>query len=259
MEEDKMKDNDVNSMSSLKKAFLILHQLSESPYEYTPTLLAQKTGVNRTTIHRILQELADFDVVIKNESTKTYRIGPNIYRMGSVYHHNLNFKSKLEEILNMMSQESKESVGLAIRDEEKIISLYEIETFQPLKMNYKPGLFYPMNRGCYGKCLMAYYDENRVKELLYSQKFEKISKNTLTDPEEILEEYRKIREQGFVISEEETFDYAMGVGIPIFDSKGNVSTCVAISFLKQANYKEKSEELKEILFKYSDTLSKYIP
>ncbi|WP_313341393.1 IclR family transcriptional regulator [Sedimentibacter sp.] len=254
-----MKYNDINGISSLKKAFLILEQLSEAPYEYTPTLLAQKTGINRTTIHRILRELADFDVVIKNELTKTYRIGPNIYRMGSVYLHNLNFRSKLEEILNIISQESKESVGLAIRDEGKIISLYEMEIFQPLKMNYKPGLFYPMNRGCYGKCLMAYYDEDKVKELLYSQKFEKISTNTLTDPEEILAEYKKIREQGFVVSDEEAFDYAMGVGIPIFDSKGNVSTCVAISFLKQANYKEKIEELKEILFKHADELSRYIP
>lgn len=254
-----MKDNDVNSMSSIKKAFLVLEQLSESPYEYTPTLLAEKTGLNRTTIHRILQDLIDFDVVMKNESTKTYRTGPNIYRMGLVYLHNVNFRNKLEEILNMISQESKESVGLAIRDEEKIISLYEIEIFQPLKMNYKPGLFYPMNRGCYGKCLMAYYDQDRVKELLYSQKFEKISKNTLTEPEEILEEYRKIREQGFVISDEEAFDYAMAVGIPIFDSKGNVTTCVAISFLKQDNYKAKIEELKEILFKYSDKLSRYLP
>ena len=254
-----MKKNDVNRLSSIKKAFLVLDQLSEPPYEYTPTVLSQKTSINRTTIHRILQDLMDFDVVMKNELAKTYRIGPNIYRMGSVYLHNFNYRSKIEEILNKMSQESKESVGLAIRDEEKIISLYEIEIFQPLKMNYNPGMFYPMNRGCYGKCLMAFYDEDRVKELLYSQKFEKISKNTLTDPGEILEEYRNIREQGFVISDEEAFDYAMGVGIPIFDSKGNVNTCVAISFLKQENYKEKIEELKSILFKYSDKLSRYIP
>jgi len=254
-----MNYRNTNNISSIKKAFVILNQLSEPPYEYTPSILSQKTNINRSTIHRILDDLIDCDVVIKNELTKEYRIGPNIYRMGSIYLHNLNFKSKLEELLNKMSQESKESVGLAIRDEDKVISLYEIEIFQPLKMNYKPGLYYPLNRGCYGKCLMAYYDQEKVKELLNSMKFEKISRNTLTNTEEILDEYAKIRAQGFVISDEETFDYAMGVGIPIFDSRGNVNTCVAISFLKQENDEEKIEFLKNILFKYSEELSLYIP
>ena len=248
-----------NSSSSIDKALIILNQLSEPPYEYSPTHLSEKTEINRTTVHRVLNDLMKFDVVMKNESTRTYRIGPNIYRMGLVYLHNLNFKSKLEEILNKISKESKESVGFAIRDDEKIISLYEIEIFQPLKMNYKPGLFYPMNRGAYGKCIMAYYDQDRVREMLYSKKFEKVCKNTLTDPEEIMEEYAKIRRQGYVVSNEETFDYAMGVGLPVFNSKGEAKACIAISFLKQDNYEEKIEELKAILLKYYDQLSKYMP
>lgn len=250
---------DINKLSSVKKAITLLNQLSEEPYEYTSTNLSYVTGINRTTVHRILGDLLHYDLVMKDYNTKKYRIGPSTYKMGSVYIHNLNFKHKLLEILTDMSQECKESVGLAIRDREKIISLYEIEQFQPLKMNYKPGLFYPMNRGCYGKCLMAYYNQKKVKELLYSQQFEKICKNTLTDPKEILEEYQKIREQGYVISDEETFNYAVGVGIPIFNSNGNVKTCVAISFFKQSDYKNKIEELKSILFKYSDEISKYIP
>lgn len=251
-----MKDN---KLTSIKKAIIILNYLSEHPYEYKASKLASITGINRTTVHRILDTLKEEGVVIKDVDSKKYRLGPSIYRMGSVYLHNVNFENKILETLTKISEESKESAGLAIMDNETIISLYEIELFQSYKMNYKPGIFYPMNRGCYGKCLMAYYDQKRVRELLYSQKFEKICTNTLTDPEEILKEYKKIREKGYVISDEETFRYAVGVGIPIFDSKNKVIACVAISFLKQNNYIEKIEKLKEILFEYSDEISTHMP
>lgn len=248
-----------DKLSSIKKTIIILNCLSVKPYEYKASELSNITGINRTTVHRILEALKEDGLVIKDMGSKKYRLGPSIYRMGSVYLHNVNFENKILETLTKISEESKESAGLAIRDNETIISLYEIELFQSFKMNYKPGIFYPMNRGCYGKCLMAYYDQERVRELLYSQKFEKVCTNTLTDPEEILKEYKEIRENGYVISDEETFRYAVGVGIPIFDSKSEVIACVAISFLKQNNYIEKIENLKEILFKYSDEISKHMP
>lgn len=251
------KEND--KLSSIKKSVIVLNQLSIPPYEYTPSHLSELTGINRTTIHRILDDFNEFDLVIKDSSSKKYRIGPNLYRMGSVYVNNLNFKNKMLEILTALSEECKESVGLAIREGDKVISLYEIEQFQPMKMNYKPGLFYPYNRGCYGKCLMAYHDQNRVEELIKAEKYDKVCKNTLTDPIEILAEYKKIRQQGYVISDEETFNFAVGVGIPIFDANNNIKCCVAISFFKQEDYKEKIEEFKELLFKYSREISKYTP
>lgn len=250
---------DTNKLSSIKKAFSILNQLSEAPYEYKASDLANILGINRSTVHRILDVLIEENSVIKDNLSKKYRLGPSLYKIGSVYLHNFNFENKIVGILNKISQETKESVGLAIRDTQKIISLYEIEQFQPLKMNYRPGVFYPINRGCYGKCLMAYYDQDRVKELLYGQSFEKICENTLVSPEEILAEYAKIRSQGYVESNEETFKYAIGVGIPIFNSNGKVTTCVAVSFFKDENYIEKMQNFRQILFNYADEISKYMP
>lgn len=249
-----------NKLSSLQKIIQILNILSQEPYESKVTEISNLSGINRTTVHRILDELLKEGLVIRDEVTKHYKIGPTLYHMGTVYLNNYNYENKLLEILNKISEITKESVGFAVRDDERVISLYEIEVHQPLKMNYHPGVFYPINRGCYGKCLMAYYDQNRVNELLYSQNFEKLYANTLTDPEEIMEEYKRIREQGYVISDEETFNYAVvGVGVPVFNSKGEVKACVALAFVKGHDYKEKIEKFKTILLKNVKEMSKYIP
>ncbi len=248
----------VEKSSSVDKSIIVLQQLCKEPFKYTMTDLAQKTKINRTTIYRILNSLEYRALVIKTKNNKLYKLGPFAYEMGSIYLNNFRFKDSIYPILDKISHETKESVGFAIRDGERVISLYEIEIDQPMKMNYRPGIIYPMNRGCYGKCLMAYYDQDRVKEILKDKDFEKICENTITDKDELLKEYEKIREQGYAVSINETFPFAVGVGIPIRNSKGEVKACVAIAFFKRDDYKEKLENMKEVLFRYKDEISKFM-
>jgi len=248
----------VEKSSSVDKSLIVLQQLCKEPFKYTMTDLSQKTKINRTTIYRILNTLEDRGLVIKTKVDKLYKIGPFAYEMGSIYLNNFRFKDSIYPILDKISHETKESVGFAIRDGERVISLYEIEIDQPMKMNYRPGIIYPMNRGCYGKCLMAYYDQDRVKEILKEKEFEKICENTITDKDVLLKEYEKIRRQGYAVSINETFPFAVGVGIPIKNNKGEIKACVAIAFFKRDGYKEKLENMKEILFKYKDEISKFM-
>lgn len=247
-----------NKLNSIEKSLDILDQLGEPPFEYTATQLANNCGINRTTIHRILNNLIEADYVIKKSDNKRYRLGPKLYKLGSVYLEIFSSENKIVEILSEISLKTKESVGLAIRDDNKVISLYEYENNQPMKMNYRAGLIYPMNRGCYGKCLMAYHDKSKVIELLNNQTFEKVQKNTLTSTDEILAEYKRIREQGYVISIEETFKFGIAVGIPLKNHDGSVSTCVAVSFFKDENYIDKIERFKNILLDYKSELEKYL-
>lgn len=252
----------MDNLACLNKAVSILNILSMEPNSYNVTELSNISGLNRTTIYRILSTLEESKMVIKNEITKEYKIGPAIYHMGCTYLNNFNCDDQIPRILNEISKQTEESVGYAIREGDTVLSLYEIEINQPLKMNYKPGLYYPMNRGCYGKCLMAYYDNEKVKELLHSQKFEKITDNTLTTSEEILEEYKTIREQGYVISKYEVSPYALGVGIPVFNAKGIVKACVAVSFIRGSSGKSDEKRINEflnILNSYSTEFSRYIP
>jgi len=158
-----------------------------------------------------------------------------------------------------LSSHGKESVGYAVRVGDKVISLYETEVHQPYKMNYHPGQFYPMNRGGYGKTLYAYYDQERVKQLLAEQTFEKYGPNTLTKPEDILREYAKIRAQGYAISEEEVAPHWIGVGVPVFSQSGEVRGCIAAAFLKGEDKDEKIKYFIELFQKGAEELSRYLP
>ncbi len=247
------------TMTSLEKALYLLFLFGQDPFVYTIPQLAEKTGLNRTTIYRNIVTLEENDLLMKNERDKSYRLGPMAYHLGAIYLENANYKENLLMILERIAMESKESVGLARREGNRVVSIYSVEIHQPVKMNDKPGVFYPMNRGTYGKCLMAYHDPKLVGRLIdQEQPFEKVCKNTITEKAELMEEYRKIRENGYVVSIEETFPLIIGIGIPLTGSTGDVKNVVSISFFKEENYLEKMETLKDLLFRYKKELEKFI-
>ena len=107
---------------------------------------------------------------------------------------------------------------------------------------------------------MAYHDQDRVKEILCSKKFERRFPNTLTDPGEILAEYGRIRERGYVISDGETLSpSAVGVGVPVFNGEGIVKGCMVIAFIKDPDYEAKIPRYLEVLSENAEELSKYMP
>jgi Transcriptional regulator len=248
-----------DKLSPVEKAMLILETMSNHPDELKVAELSELTKINRTTVHRILKELLAKEWVIQNFKTGKYIVGPMAFHVGMAYTKNNNIEPKVQEILNRISAKVKESVGYAVREGDKVISLYEVEIHQPYKMNYHPGQFYPLNRGGYGKCLYAYYDQERVRQLLSEQEFEKYGPNTLTEPEEILREYEKIRAQGFAVSDEEVSPLVIGVGVPVFNQRGEVKSCFACAFLKGEDSKDKIEEYKNIMKQGADELSIYLP
>lgn len=247
------------NMTSLEKALHLLSLFAEEPYEYTVPELAEITGLNRTTIYRNIVTLEESGLLIRNERGKSYKLGPMAYHMGSVYLQNANYEENILNILESIARESRESVGLARREGNRVVSIYSVEIHQPVKMNDKPGEFYPMNTGTYGKCLMAYHDQKTVGKLFDQfSPFEKLTKNTITEKADLLEEYKIIRENGFVTSIEESFPLVIGIGIPLTGSTGEVRNVVSISFFKEENYLEKMEALKELLFRYKKELEKFI-
>lgn len=252
-------EKDKNKLTPIEKAMLILETMSNHPDELKVAEISELTKINRTTVYRILKELLVKGWVIQNFKTGKYIIGPMAFHVGMAYTNNNNVEPKILEVLDYLSEQAKESVGYAVREGDKVISLYESEIHQPYKMNYQPGQFYPMNRGGYGKCLYAYHDQERVKQLLSEQKFEKHGPNTITEPEELLREYERIRQQGYAISDEEVSPLVIGVSVPVFNQSGEVEGCIACAFIKGEDKDEKIRRFINLFKKGAEELTRFLP
>ena len=232
------------NLSSIEKAAKILIRLSKEPYEMTALELSEELGINRSTVHRILNILIGEMFVLQNPSSKKYSLGPTTYTIGASYLHNQNNSERIKYILEDLAKETKQSIGYAILVEDRILNMYEIENYQSIKIGYKSGCFYPIHCGAYGKCIMAFYEpEKKLREIVYSADLFPKGPNTITDPEVLLGEYRKIRQQGYAISDEESVKGLIGVGAPVRNSRGKVVASVAVAILKGTITDDKFKEI----------------
>ncbi|MFV0517271.1 MAG: IclR family transcriptional regulator [Aminipila sp.] len=247
------------SANSIEKTLMVLEQLSLPPYEYKVQELSKVLGFNRSTVYRILKTLESRAFVAWDLNSDKYKVGPGMYHIGSSYLYNHTYKSQIQDLLSKISDITKESVGMAIKDGDKIISIYEIEVHQPMKLNDVPGKYFSVNKGNYGKCIMAYQDTDYISDYLDNHTFEKTCPNTLTTKEELLEEYQRIRTQGFSTSVDELGIDILGVGIPLFGRNGEIKACVAVAFFREDGWEAKLESFKTLLLSYQKELETCLP
>ena len=121
-----------NYKTSIEKALEILSVFSEEPYEYSVMDIVKITGMNRTTVYRDLTSLENYGFIMRSEDDRYYTLGPLAYHMGSAYLTKADYEEKILSLLEKIGEETKESVGLARRDGEKIVSIY-----YPILINIK--------------------------------------------------------------------------------------------------------------------------
>lgn len=246
-------------LTSIDKSFLILEQLAMPPYEFKVAALARTLGMNRSSVYRILQILKNRDLVICDQAGDRYKVGPAMYHIGTKYLYNNNFSSKIVDILSEISEKTKESVGMAVKDGDIIMSVYEIEVHQPMKLNDVPGRYFPVNKGNYGKCIMAFQDPDYIDRCLAGKSFEKTCYNTLTTREELLQEYARIRQQGYSVSIDELGIDILGAGVPIFGEDGQIKACVAVGFYRSDGWEDRLQSFIRILLDYQEMIQRYLP
>ncbi len=248
-----------NKISSIGKAVKILKKLSEEPYQMTAIELSDVLDINRSTVHRILNTLIEEMLILQNPISKKYSLGPTAYHIGNGYLCKDNNSDQIKYILESAAKEIKQSIGYSVLDGERIINIFEIESFQPVKIGYRPGSYYPIHCGVYGKCIMAFFEpREKLKEIVYSSYLHKKTPNTITEPAKLLEEYEKIRQNGYAVSDEENLIGAIGIGAPVRNSKGKVIASVGAAAIKSRISKEDLENIKNKVIECASKISKII-
>ncbi|GAU77842.1 IclR family transcriptional regulator [Fusibacter sp. 3D3] len=245
-------------MTAIGKSIEIMKLLSEPPYAFTVLDISQKLKINRTTVHRILIEFQAHYIVVQNEDRK-YTIGPELYHIGSKYLYKTKGFNVIKEVVEKVAIQLKQNIGYTIIEKGRIMNLYESELTMPVKITYEHGSFFPIHCGAYGKTIMAYYKpilelDKIVRNTTLVAKTEK----TITDPDLLLAEYKKIRMQGYGISDEENMKGAFGIGVPVFKEEGDIHGCIGLAALKSAFDEQELETYIKVLKRGAKEISKYI-
>ena len=248
-----------DKISAIEKAIIILKRLAEEPFEMSVLDLSNELQINRSTVHRTIGILKEEYLVLQNPYNKKYYLGPTAYHIGASYVSNINNYDQIRYILNEIALEINQSIGFVKLEGERIINIYEIESYQPIRIGYRQGRYYPIHCGAYGKCTMAFYEpKEKLEKIVYSTELVKNTPYTITDPEKLLKEYEKIRKDGYAISDEEHLLGLIGVGAPVFNPSGKIIGTIAAALIKSTSTNEDIEKVKLAMINGAKRISKYL-
>jgi DNA-binding IclR family transcriptional regulator len=214
-------------VQSLKRAIQIIEVISESK-EIGIRELSRKTGLSRSTVHRLISTLEELGLLVQNQTTQKYHLSFKLFKLGSKAINQYDLKFIASPILEKLMLEVKESVVLGLLDNGEVIYVDKRSFPQEIQFASNVGSRAPIHCTSVGKAILTYLPEEEQLQILHKEKLKSYTKNTITSITELKEELNLIKTRGYSIDNEECFLGVVSVAAPIFDFSKKVIGSVAI-------------------------------
>ncbi len=201
-------------MQSADKALAILAAFSEARPELGATELAGELGMHKSTVSRLLVTLEGRGLV--RRAGDRFLPGPELARLGSLATRGLALLPTAREPLARLADETGETVNLAIREGERVLNVYQVETAHFVGVKDWTGRTTPLDTTANGKVLLAFGDRGTSVDL------------------------ERIRESGYATALEELEPGLNSAAAPVFDCAG---ACVAAVSVAGPSYRITEERL----------------
>jgi len=230
-----------NVVKSIVKAFEIL-ELLDNNGELGITEISLALGWDKSTAYRIALSLKETGYITQNPANSKYSNSFKLFEMGNNVVERLGLRRQAQSYLEQLSRITNETVNLAIMYEANILYIDKIESTATIKVNLNVGKKVPAYCSGLGKTMMAFMDEEKVLSVLKNVEFEKYTNKTITNTKDLLEQFKKIREQGFGYDDEEYVEGLKCIASPIFGYDGKVVAAVSLAIPKY-RYDEGQKEI----------------
>lgn len=162
--------------------------------------IAERVGLPRSTVQRIVQALATEGLLLAGSETRSIRIGPLIQSLAEDY------RADVVEIahphLKRLSETSGETVDLAVLHRDHLVFIDQIAGPQRLRAVSSVGESFPLHCTANGKAALALLDDTEIARLL-TPGLARHTPATITSSEGLMAEIARIRSSGIAIDREE--------------------------------------------------------
>ncbi|MEK3644020.1 MULTISPECIES: IclR family transcriptional regulator [unclassified Aeribacillus] len=214
-------------LSSVKNAMKILRLFTHKQKELGITEISKKLNISKSSAHRLVSLLVKEGFLSKNPRTNKYRLGLSILTLGGVIFSNHELYKEALPIVKRLVHTLNESAHICLLEEDQVVYLFRIESSQPDRLLTYIGRKNPIHCTSEGLCILAYQNKRTIEKVL-SKKLYAYTPYTITDPDILKNELKKIKKQGFAISKDQFYVGYVGIAAPIRDYSGKVVSSLSM-------------------------------
>lgn len=190
--------------------------------------LAQRTGIPKSTVQRILASMEENGWVTQDIKTQSYRIGFKLLSLTNSWRLRLELTRQAHDIMVSLCEESRQTILLLVQDGYRGICQDKVEPERTIKLVAETGKVFPLHAAACGKILLAYAHTSLQNHILASE-LEAFTPVTIINPQQLKDEIVTIHKNGRAISVEEMTCGAAEIAVPLLNPDGSLIAALSIA------------------------------
>ena len=200
----------------VSKCTQVLGLLAEAGHPLAFAEIVERSGLVKSSAHRIMAILATEGLAEHDEERRLYRLGPKLMAWAMAAWRGLDLQEVASAELERLRASTRHNVELAILDGERVLYLRTFASY-PVRYAAKAGDHAPLHCTAIGKALTAFLPPVRRRALLSKTRYEKFTEHSIQDRKAFEKDLATIRARGYATCDREEFLQVCGIAAPILD------------------------------------------
>ena len=213
---------------ALRHAMNVLECFTVEKQELGVTEIARLTGLQKSSVHTILNTFAGMGYIEQRQDTSKYFLGCRLLHFSYIINSHIGLREHFLPYLSKIAEATHEVCYLGMLNNLEVLYLDAAYPASQIRSRNISGERAPLYCTGLGKAMLAFLKEEEKQKVL-SAPLEKFTDYTVTSPEMLRCELDEIRANGYAVDNMEHEFGVRCVGVPVFGSGGNVIAAVSVS------------------------------
>jgi IclR family acetate operon transcriptional repressor len=178
-------------VGTVQRAIAVLHTLADSPVDLGNNEIARRTGINVSTVSRLLSTLARDEMVRRVDATGAFRLGPRLVEFGNAALARVDVRERCRPHLEALTQATSETSTLSVPYRDGTITVDFVQSPSSVRSVAEVGRPSIAHATATGKLRLAYTDAGAPPAL------PAFTSRTITDRQKLEKQLISIRQRGW--------------------------------------------------------------
>ncbi len=209
-------------LATVERAVSVLHALAGSTGDVGNNEIARRTGINASTVSRLLATLAQDELVTRVPDTGRFRLGPRLVELGNAALARVDMRQICRPHLVALTQATGETATLSVPYEEGTITVDFVQSPSSVRSVAQVGRPSIAHATATGKVFLTYAGAMPTGPL------PSYTRRTITDPATLTAEVAKIRERGWAQAVGEREEDLNAIAAPVRGADGTLTAVLGL-------------------------------
>jgi DNA-binding IclR family transcriptional regulator len=237
----------------ISRAAAIMRTLESHPEGLSLAAIAERLGLARSTIQRIVTTLEAEDLLIAASPNARVRLGPGLLRLAAAVETSTAKVAK--PLMLELARELGETIDLSIMARDHAVFIERVLGTHSVYAITAIATHYPLHCTANGKAMLAELGDAEIAQRI-GETFERRTAHSLTTYKDLMSALKTVRRAGVAFSYEENAPGICGVGVALRDSDNNLlSLSVPVP---TSRFAEQKRKIAQRLLEAKETLQRQL-